>query len=603
MSDNTKAFIKLFEERFFIPQYQRGYRWEPQEVTELLDDLWQFEKTSNKGEFYCLQPIVVQKRDDGSCCVLDGQQRLTTLYLIVSYLEDICKQSNYTQPLFSLSYETRPGSEFFLREKKFTEGLNTINIDYNHITRAYIAIANWFSDPKHAGAKMKLVPILMDQSSKANRNVRFIWYEAEKHMQPIDVFVRLNVGKIPLTDAELVKALLLQTDKYSKEELKQNEPKLLEIANEWDSIEYALQSEDFWFFLNNHVNDRPTHIEFIFDLLASRINKEKKYFTPLPLKHATFLILSEYLQDMMDNEDLSRAHAVQTIWRQVSNYYEHFKNWFNNRVLFHYLGYLIAVKSNQDIDVFVERSREMTKSRFVGYLESEIGKSIRIQGELKDLRYLRDDDSKADQPQIHRILLLHNVYASLKSDKERARFPFNLYKHTKKKEKWSLEHIHAQNTDTISKRENQNTWLDDHIKSLSNLNFEIYKSIINRMKQLREQEKVEVKEFEEIVNELYRLLEKGGDTAGMEPHAIDNLCLVDVNTNSKLNSSVFDVKRELIKKQELEGHYIPEGTRNVFLKAYTEYPSNNAYWTAKDREGYLNSISRMYNQFVNVIIK
>ena len=46
---------------FFIPYYQRGYRWTDKEVTDLLKDIYEFQSKRNKeeGEFYCLQPIVV----------------------------------------------------------------------------------------------------------------------------------------------------------------------------------------------------------------------------------------------------------------------------------------------------------------------------------------------------------------------------------------------------------------------------------------------------------------------------------------------------------------------------------------------------------------
>lgn len=71
--------------------------------------------------------------------------------------------------------------------------------------------------------------------------------------------------------------------------------RLFEIASEWDTIEYTLQNEEFWYFLSNNSNNKPTHIEFIFDLITNKIQKEKKYFASKPLKHATFLIFSEYL--------------------------------------------------------------------------------------------------------------------------------------------------------------------------------------------------------------------------------------------------------------------------------------------------------------------
>ncbi|MBL7694842.1 MAG: DUF262 domain-containing protein [Ferruginibacter sp.] len=612
--EQTKALIDLFGKEFIIPHYQRGYRWEPQEVEELLNDLWDFEKSSNKGEFYCLQPIVLQNKGQGKYHVLDGQQRLTTLYLIITFLEEIRNDSGYSQSLFSLDYETRDNCREYLESKRFTGALDESNIDYYHITKAYQAIKAWFADIKHAGAKMKLVPVLMDKNDKGNRNVRFIWYEVEKDINPIDIFIRLNVGKIPLTDAELTKALLLQADKYTADELKFYKMRLFEIANEWDNIEYTLQNDEFWYFISNHSNTRPTHIEYIFDLIAKKILAEKKYFEKPPIKHATFLILSAYLDEQIDNGK-PRIKAVEDIWHQVTEYFEYFRDWFQNRILYHYIGFLIVELGNQVVDTLIRKSKELTKTGFINYLESEIGKRILINKRRKDsdgeeyqvkienLNYINEDQRSNDQPEIKRILLLHNVFASLKSDKEQARFPFNLYKETKRNEKWSLEHIHAQNSEHIVKKENQKAWLSDHIQSLTSQNKAEFSGLLGRMKLLLEADEIEKEEFELIVDNVYTALNEFSDADDHHVHSISNLCLVDSHTNSQLNNSVFDVKREIIKNREFKGHYIPVCTRNIFMKGYTVYPVNNAYWTAEDRKGYLGNLKIMYDQFVNAIIK
>jgi len=615
--EQTIALIDLFGKEFIIPHYQRGYRWGVQEVEELLDDLWSFEKISNKGEFYCLQPIVLQQKKDNTYHVLDGQQRLTTLFLIVTFLEEIRNDSGYNKPLFTLNYETRIDCQAFLEEKKFLAEIDESNIDYFHICTAYKAIKDWFASPKHAGAKMKLVPVLMDKNDRGNRNVRFIWYEAENNVNPIEIFIRLNVGKIPLTDAELTKALLLQSDKYDEKELKFIERRLFELASEWDAIEYTLQNNEFWYFLCNHSNSKPTHIEFIFDLIADKLLIDKRYFEKKPIKHATFLILSEYLQDLIENEELSRIRAVEKIWEQVTEYFEYFRDWFQNRILYHYIGYIIALKGNQIIDSLIIQSKTLAKKQFINFLETEIGKIVLVnkirkdtngneyQVTLENLNYDNEDQKTNDIPEIHRILLLHNVYASLKSDKEKARFPFNLYKQTKRneKEKWSLDHIHAQNSKSIIKKENQLTWLNDHIQSLSNQNNPAFNKLLQQMRALKELEEIEQEAFENIVKDVYAAITEATDIDESRIHNISNLCLVDTNTNSKLNNSVFDVKREKIKERELSGNYIPVCTRNVFLKAYTSFPVNNAYWTDYDREGYLQSIKRTYDYFLYSINK
>jgi hypothetical protein len=187
----------------------------------------------------------------------------------------------------------------------------------------------------------------------------------------------------------------------------------------------------------------------------------------------------------------------------------------------------------------------------------------------------------------------------MRSEKEKARFPFNLYKQTKRNEKWSLEHIHAQNSESINKRANQNSWLDDHIKSLSSQNNSDFEELITRMQVLRNVDEIEKDDFEKMVSDIYATVNNISEAKELNVHSISNLCLVDANTNSQLNNSVFDVKREIIKQRELSGFYIPICTRNVFLKAYTEYPTNNAYWTQNDREDYLKNIKSTYEYFVN----
>ena len=74
----TKLVGKI-EGEFYIPSYQRGYRWGKDEVERLLDDIH-----ANGANGYCLQPIVVRRRKDGYE-LIDGQQRLTTLFLLHWY--------------------------------------------------------------------------------------------------------------------------------------------------------------------------------------------------------------------------------------------------------------------------------------------------------------------------------------------------------------------------------------------------------------------------------------------------------------------------------------------------------------------------------------
>ncbi|MDR9824708.1 DUF262 domain-containing protein, partial [Vibrio sp. FNV 38] len=132
---------------FFIPDYQRGYRWGEKEVTQLLEDV-----NANGVKNYCLQPIVVKRLSqeeilekqlgDGEWAeVIDGQQRLTSLYLIYQYMHEVI--SAFPKPAFTLNYETRKDSATFLQAIDLS--LKGENIDYWFICKAYETIRDWFS--------------------------------------------------------------------------------------------------------------------------------------------------------------------------------------------------------------------------------------------------------------------------------------------------------------------------------------------------------------------------------------------------------------------------------------------------------------------------
>lgn len=95
MTDNymvRRAIPDLFDKKYYIPEYQRGYRWEQTQVLDLLQDLYAFFIGDTKGQFYCLQPIVVKKKqmnDELWYEVIDGQQRLTTIRIIMQIYDQL----------------------------------------------------------------------------------------------------------------------------------------------------------------------------------------------------------------------------------------------------------------------------------------------------------------------------------------------------------------------------------------------------------------------------------------------------------------------------------------------------------------------------------
>lgn len=65
-SVELKTLNELSQYSFYIPAYQRGYRWTEQEVKDLLNDITEFMPREIVGSddrtWYCLQPVVVKQR-------------------------------------------------------------------------------------------------------------------------------------------------------------------------------------------------------------------------------------------------------------------------------------------------------------------------------------------------------------------------------------------------------------------------------------------------------------------------------------------------------------------------------------------------------------
>lgn len=252
-------FVADISGSFYIPSYQRGYRWSETEVVRLLDDIYQ-----NGKKNYCLQPVVVRKKED-QYELIDGQQRLTTLYLIYKYMKNV--NPFFNEPAFTLSYQTRDQSEKFLKTLDMTK--QDDNIDFWFIAKAYNTIKEWF--------EQDLQIRVMHIFEYLKEDVKIIWYEVGESEDAISLFTRLNIGKIPLTSAELVKAMFLSRDNAENMRREKQE----EISLQWDGIERELHNESLWFFLTNSVKgEYQTRINLVLDLIAGKDESTReKYYT------------------------------------------------------------------------------------------------------------------------------------------------------------------------------------------------------------------------------------------------------------------------------------------------------------------------------------
>lgn len=539
---------------FFVPSYQRGYRWGQDEVLRLLNDVY-----TNGKKNYCLQPVVVRKSGD-AYELIDGQQRLTTLYLIYRYMKNV-NPMFINEPAFNLTYQTRENSEEFLRTVDLSR--REENIDFWFIANAYETIQKWFE----VDLQLRFIHIL----EYFKEDVKIIWYEVDENEDAISLFTRLNIGKIPLTSAELVKAMFLSSDATGTVDRKKQE----EISLQWDNMEKELHDDSLWYFLTNRTNARyQTRIDLILDLISDRPadNREKYY---------TFFKIDE----------LGKTMPLDDLWRKIQQTFLVLKDWYENHELYHKIGYLIA-SEKMTLQEIYKVSIGKTKQGFRASLDSYIRQSISIQNNYADLSY----EKKPDYDRINTLLLLFNVESVRQNGEHTQWFPFDKFKFDSKgKVSWSLEHIHAQQSEGLRTQEMWKEWLSLHIPSVRSVTEDT--ELPDAMQAAIDKPKLERTEFDSLQQRVIELLSVQGNAEYL--HSISNLALLRSDDNAALNNSTFDVKRNLIVRMDKEGQYIPFCTKMVFLKYYTPSEDNQLhFWGQADRIAYVNAINKVLAEYL-----
>jgi len=546
------------EGTFCVPDYQRGYRWGQDEVRRLLDDI----QEAGTSKYY-LQPVVVKPMEDGRWELVDGQQRLTTLYLI---LQSIKKYFPESAPRYTLAYETRPGSAEYLDDPQ--ERASEENIDYFHMYQAFTVIQAWFEE--QANATLAAINLYQALTS----TVYVIWYEAPtaSEFDSRALFTRLNVGRIPLTDAELVKASLL-----SRIERKH------ETAAQWDSVERDLWSLEVWAFATGSSTGGATRIELLLDTIADSIS-EKQLVHRAPFE--TFETLRPHI-----------AADPQELWDQVVDLHSLVLGWYDDRNLFHKIGYLIAATHATFFDL-VALARGTAKSTFEDALDARIAKSL-------DLSWHGVAALTYGSAKTGRALLLMNVETVRGNEHSFERYSFSAHS----RRLWSLEHIHAQNSQGLNTVKQWTAWLKEHRRALDALDISPAERADVRGRIDAALPTISSDTFEPLHLELVALFTSSPDsdeTDGPEDadreeiDSIANLALLARDDNSVLNNSVFEVKRRYMIALDQKGSYIPVCTRNVFLKYYDTSSGAQQihFWGPRDREAYLKAMRTILGPYL-----
>lgn len=561
---------------FFIPDYQRGFRWAPLQVRQLLDDIREFTQRRNPQpkEFYCLQPLVLKRRDqEGDFEVVDGQQRLTTLLLVLRHLNER-RIEKFRQTLFTLTYKTRPSLDVFLNDP--SEEAADENVDFFHIYHAIQTIEKWFA--KHDSEVGDIESALLNKT-------KVIWFELAASDNPVEAFTRLNVGKIPLTNDELIRALFLRRIGPDEKDATSLQ---LRIAYEWDLLEKSLQSDAFWYFLSNQQGKKENRIGFLFDLAAKEDGLVEGAENDAYGVFYTFHQKLKAPQSKPEDE-----------WGKIKKLYLLLEEWFEDRVLYHMVGFLVS--QGMPISELKRLSADCTKTAFEQRLRAEIYKRViggqwpqspddqSIRGNVADR--LEDLLYRSNRQPVRSLLLLFNVATLLQNYRSNLRFQFDSFKSGN----WDIEHIRSVTDDRPERHHDRKQWLENCLGYLES-------------KDAENELLVKIKEFltlaqsdatNEVFDPLYdELLEYFGETSGGEAeHGISNLALLDERTNRSYKNAVFAVKRNRLLTLDQSGIFVPLCTRNVFLKCYSPHVDNVIFWSEHDRDGYRDAITNVLTNF------
>jgi len=566
--------------RFYIPDYQRGYRWGRKQVIQLLDDI-----AESKNAYY-LQPIVLCKHKDDKYDydVVDGQQRLTTLYLLYKSLEQIwikmqampfsLLKEEEVKPHYSIEYETRKQSGDYLsaiNEKTLSDAV--VFPDYLYMYHAFQAASSWFAE------HTEMIPVV----SKALRErVKIIWYEVTDNVDARDVFKRLNIGKIKLTNSELVKALFLSSSASNIDEKEKDH-----IVEQWDGIERELHDKKFWAFLTNKDKTQyATRIDLLFDIIANKEDND-------PDEYSTFLYFDSLLKGTKNRLDA---------WNKIYLDFLRLRDWFNDRELYHKIGYLVTVSDSKELSKLLKRAKEdsMTNTSFRASLDRDIKKTV----DFSPL-YLEDLSYDKNYYEIEKVLTLFNVLSTLQLLEDSQRYPFDNHKAIAGG--WSLEHIHAQQSMTLTKAAEWKEWVRLHKKSLERFRemqilAEADQAIIDEIDALLERMSNypgTEEEFRYINAKFATVVVSGKDDNYSDyKDLMSNMALLGRNDNSVLNNSQFDVKRLIVTTKLISESYVPICTQRVFLKAYTGEDNQLFFWGASDRDAYLKAIESVLKPYL-----
>lgn len=444
--------------------------------------------------------------------------------------------------------------------------------DFHYMYHACKTIEEWKKTYKNNPQNKSLANFL----AKILDDVYLIWYELKIDNEPREVFRHINDGKLPLTDGELVKAMLLSSNRFAKDmnitpDLeKYIRIEQVQIARLWDEMERVLQNQKFWTFIYKEPQEMITRLDFIFELVRRT--------------HGDTSGNKKSLTDYFEQK-LAMAKDFNDVWSKAREIFRTFQDWYENLNYYHLIGYLVNYEGKTKISDILTLYLSKSKVDFLSDIKKKISSYLNMSG--NDIRHLSYDGTSQDKHGRKGILKVLTLFNALETMAIKERFVFQ-----PEKDEWSIEHVFAQNSRLI-KEDDKKDWLkryNEHINATKKVLTEEQRKVIDGGLLSKIEKYIDGNDTD--FDALFREILDAVESPGSEIDSIGNFALVSKNANSALSNLPFYEKREKILSMNRDSGSIPVGTVNVFMKAYTKAgaSTNLDYWSADDGQRYTERV-------------
>lgn len=600
--------------KYRIPDYQRGYKWTEANVLALLNDVKGFE-SANDNQFYCLQNITITHvEEENYYNVIDGQQRLTTLFILLSYLghSDIVSGK--------LEYDIRENTKKFLQtdilnRMCWQEGYNSKpeHQDEYYILKVAEAIKSWFEPEGRSKEEIENLKIAF--SKKLLDSTKLIVNEVQGNEH--QTFSNLNGVKVPLDAADLIRAMLIT---YSVKEGKENvniDPYRARMGAEIDNMDRQWSNGDL----------RRYFIQFLPDKLY-RSSKQLRFDItehPINLLYLLFMLSKQDTQDAVSLEAFEQyLKAGGKTFDAIKDFHNDLMDWYSDVNLYHYVGFLFFNYKDKSVDSFGKVSfkdvyqlwkNNYRKTTFLAQVKQIITSLLlprlteeeTAAGNTPEENFIKSikfnfDTNWYESPQLPSVLILNDIIIAERSE-SLSRIPPAFLRVNNE----DREHISCQ-TPGKEDLENNERWLED-IKQLKKFKVPEEKedAFLLNIKHLEDKIKNTEKITEDTKQEIISTLTLFG------LNSIGNIVLLNGSVNKGYHNSQFFDKRKAILNNYFNEK--PESNRstsskNKYIRPFTlrtfllnlkdgESEAKENGWTLEDIQKNANQIASVMSEFIS----